>query len=116
MGLFFCYTTVFQAAEVLSRGRTPQELQAMRDAMGAMKLLGVNAKGATRYAELLKRFRGRDRWNVMVAGLCLESKLPLVTRRTREFRRFSGLVVVSPGLIRPGASGEQILAKARRTG
>ena len=113
MRAFFCYTTVFQAAEVLSRARTPFELHAMQDAMGAMKLLGVNARGATRYAEMLRKSRSPDRWTVMVAGLCLESKLPLVSGRVREYRRFRELLLIPPRLIRPGATGEEILAEAR---
>ena len=114
MRLFFCYTTVFQAAEVLSRARTSLELHAMEDAMGAMKLLGVNARGAPRYAELLRKSRSPDRWTVMVAGLCLESRLPLVSGRVREYRRFGGLLLIPPRLIRPGATGEEILAEARK--
>jgi predicted nucleic acid-binding protein len=116
LGVFFCYTTVFQAAEVISRARTPSEVEAMQDAMGAIKLLGVNGRGATFYGQLLRKFGTRDRWTVMVAGLCLESRLPLVTGRSREYRRFPGLLVVGPRLIRPGASGEEILNAARARG
>jgi len=116
LGIFFCYTTVFQAAEVISRAQTPSELEAMQDAMGAMKLLGVNGRGATRYGQLLRSYGARDRWTVMVAGLCLESRLPLVTGRGQEYRRFPGLLVVGPRLIRPGASAEEILEAARARG
>lgn len=116
MGLFFCYTTVFQAAEVLARARTKGEVQAMHDAMGAMKILGVNARGASRYAELLRSARTHDRWRMMIAGLCLESGLPLATGREREYRIFRQLLVLPASLITAGAAAEDILEAARSRG
>jgi predicted nucleic acid-binding protein len=113
MGLFFCYTTVFQAAEVLARARTEREVQATHDAMGAMKILGVNARGASRYAELLRSARARNRWQMLIAGLCLESGLPLATGRAREYRNFPGLLVLPARLITVGAAAEEILEAAR---
>ena len=43
MGLFFCYTTVFQAIEVFAGMRTAVERRWAEDAMSAMKLLGQMA-------------------------------------------------------------------------
>ena len=46
MNLFFCYTTVFNAIEAFSAARSEKEIQAVDDAMSAMKVLGLNAKSA----------------------------------------------------------------------
>ena len=46
MNTFFCYTTVFNAIEAFSAARSEREIQAVDDAMSAMKVLGLNAKSA----------------------------------------------------------------------
>jgi len=84
---FFCYTTVFQAVDLFSMGRSARELQMISDAMAAMKVLGLNAKSARRYGELIRQRGIKDRWNSMIAGLCLESRLPLLPGE-KNFRRF----------------------------
>jgi predicted nucleic acid-binding protein len=113
LGVFFCYTTVFQAAEVLAGARGSFELRAMQDAMGAVKLLGVNARGAMRYAQLLREHGALDRWTLLVAGLCLESRLPLVSGRGSIYGEIPGLLIIPPQLFQPGATRAEILAGAQ---
>ena len=96
MELSFCYTTVFNAVELFSVARTPQEINAVENAMHAMKILGLNAKNAKRYGALLSRKVKLPRMNALIAGLCLESKLPVLTGSPKEFRGVEGLVIVRP--------------------
>lgn len=96
MGAYFCYTTVFQAVELFAEMRTPAERKAAADAMAAMKLLGLNPKNAMRYGSLFAAHRGRRELNLLVAGLCIESGLPLLTGRRREFAGIRGLAILSP--------------------
>jgi predicted nucleic acid-binding protein len=91
---FFCYTTVFQAIELFSLGRTDIEMDAINDAMSAMKVLGLNAKNARRYGELVRDNSGKDRWTLMIAGLCLESRLPIITGKVGHFQGIRGLTVI----------------------
>ena len=96
MGQYFCYATVFHAIELFALARTDRERKAVEDTLSAMKILGLNARGARRYSKLLARRKGSDRWTVLIAGLCMESGLPLMTGRKAEFREFRGLKVIAP--------------------
>jgi len=113
---FFCYTTVFQAIEVFSLGRSESEFQAISDAMAALKVLGLNAKNARRYGELIGGRKGSDRWNLLIAGLCLESRLPLITDCVKDFRGVRGLVLIPTRLIPKFQSGDEILGALKRRG
>ena len=113
MSKFFCYATAFQAIELFSLARSEQEVRAIEDSMAAMKILGLNPKNARKYGELLS---GRVRpplMNVLVAGLCLESRLPLLTDRRKEFRGIAGLLVVPAVFLELYETGEEILKAVR---
>ncbi|MBI3189174.1 MAG: hypothetical protein HYZ33_00855 [Ignavibacteriales bacterium] len=92
---YFCYTTVFNAIEVFSLVKTKSERTIVEDTMSAIKILGLNAKSAPNYASLVFG-NSLVRMNALVAGLCLESKLPILTRKPSEFRKVKGLMVVTP--------------------
>ncbi len=98
MSRYFCYTTVFQAIELFGLARSARERRAVEDVLSAMKLLGVNPRGARRYGDLLSRRRG-NAWNILIAGLCLESRLPLLTDRRQEFAGFRGLEVLPTSVV-----------------
>jgi predicted nucleic acid-binding protein len=112
MATFFCYTTVFQAIELFSMARTETEAKAIEDSMSAMKLLGLNPKNARRFGSLFEQHKRLDRWDMLTAGLCVESRLPLLTDRRSSFRGIDGLVVVPTGLVTQQASAADILRLA----
>ncbi len=108
---FFCYTTVFQAIELFSFGRNEREFRAIEDSMASVKVLGLNAKNARLYGNLVSK-----KTNVMralVAGLCREGKLPLLTGRPGEFRGL-GIQVVPVRLVARYETGQEILSAATR--
>ena len=100
MGMYLCYTTVFHAIELFSFARTEKEAQAVEDAMAGMKVLGLNPKNARRYGELRSTRRNMDSWNLLIAGLCVESKLPILTDRKKHFAGVPGLVLIPTKAIR----------------
>ena len=96
MNNFFCYTTVFNAIEAFSAARSEKEIQAVDDAMSAMKVLGLNAKSAKVMGTLflgnsVKRHRDL---RVLIAGVCRESKLPILTLNPRRFSGIKQLRVI----------------------
>ncbi len=95
MRKYFCYTTVFNAIELFSLVRSEQEKKTMESAMSSLKILGLNAKSAPSYADVIQNKR-LPRMNGLIAGLCLESKLPILTSKPSEFRRVKGLRVLTP--------------------
>ena len=115
MGEFFCYTTVYQAIELFSLARTAEEVKAIEDSMAAMKLMGLNPKKARMYGELIVSNKKTSLWNVLVAGLCLESRLPILTDRKRDFRGIKGLIVVPTKLIQRNKSGMEIMHAVSRS-
>lgn len=108
MGKFFCYTTVFQAIELFSVAKDPEEIQLLDDSMSAMKILGLNPKNAKVYGSLLSARGKKNPLEILTAGLCLESRLPILTAR-RTMRNIPGVVVVPPALVRSHNSGHEIL-------
>ena len=114
MGLFFCYTTVFQAIELFTVMRTSEERSAAEDAMSAMKLLGLNPKNAPLYGKLFAAHPGRRPMDLLVSGLCIESRLPLLTGRRKEFGDIAGLSLISPRSITAGHSAPDILRELGR--
>jgi predicted nucleic acid-binding protein len=113
MQKFFCYATVFQAIELFSLARSEKEYAAIEDAMSALKLLGLNPKNAKKYGALLDSAKGVDRWNVLIAGLCIDSRLPLLTDQKKGFRRMKELLVVPTRLLTEQKSAEDVLHAAR---
>ncbi len=111
---FFCYTTVFQAIELFAEATTATERNAMENAMASLKLLGMNAKNAWDYGRLLKANPRRRELHVMAAGLCIESRLPLLTNQRRAFKGMKNLQLVPASLMRPEQEAKTILNLARR--
>jgi predicted nucleic acid-binding protein len=110
---FFCYTTVFQAIELFSFARSEQEFRAIEDSMASVKVLGLNAKNARLYGTLVSKKKNVLR--ALAAGLCRESKLPLLTGRPGEFKGF-GIQVVPVRLVGRYDTGQEILSAVAGTG
>lgn len=68
------------------------------NAMSSMKILGLNTKSAKTYGKLFADGMKLPRMNTLIAGHCLESKLPIVTNRPKEFKGVKGLVVLTPSM------------------
>ncbi len=113
MSEFFCYTTVYQAIELFSLAKKDEEVKAIEDSMAAMKLMGLNPKNSRLYGELISSNKKTSLWNILIAGLCLESKLPLLTDRKKEFRGIKGLTIVPTKFVRRGKSGTEIMSDAQ---
>ena len=111
---FFCYATVFHAIQLFSLANSEKEYSAIEDSMAAMKIMGLNPKRAGKYGRLLASSGRADTMNVLVAGLCLESKLPILTDRRDDFRGIGGLLVVPTKLLPGFESGQEILRASRR--
>jgi predicted nucleic acid-binding protein len=96
MTVFFCYTTVFNAIEAFSVARSKKEIQAVDDAMSALKVLGLNSKSAKAAGKIFSNVSlGKTaEISALIAGVCLESKLPIVTLNPRRYAGIKQLRVV----------------------
>jgi predicted nucleic acid-binding protein len=94
MSASFCYTTVFNAIEAFSLCRTPEETQAVEETMNALKILGLNAKSGKNIGALFASARKSRDLQILAAGVCMESRLPLVTGRPAAFRGIGGLELI----------------------
>ena len=112
--LFFCYTTVFNAIELFALARSPGEEREIRRSMSSVKMLGLNARGAAAYGKRLRQEPALRAMNSLVAGLCRESALPLLTGAAGEFTGARRLVVVPSAAVVPGATAQAILRRARQ--
>lgn len=110
---FFCYTTVFNAIELFALAPGDGERSAVNAALGAMKILGLNAKQSPRYGAWFAEHPGLKPVSVLIAGLCVESKLPLLTNDTKSFRGFHGLRIIKGSAMRIEETAESILSNNR---
>lgn len=92
MRQYFCYTTVFNAAELFAAARTHSEGMAVENALHAMKILGLNGKSAKNIAPLLRT--SRTEMAGLIAGICSESRLPIVTMRPERYAGIRKIEVI----------------------
>ena len=110
---FFCYTTVFNAIELFSLARNASERRTIEDALGAMKILGLNAKHAKRYGEWFGQVPAVSVIDKLIAGVCIESRLPLVTGQPHAYRGIKGLKVIHTSLVKDELTAMQIITRAQ---
>ena len=108
---FFCYTTVFNAIELFAQACNERERDAVAAAMGAMKILGLNAKQAISYGSWFAANAKVKPLSMLVAGICLESKLPILTSDAGAFRGIKGLRVIRASALNEDSAAEQILVE-----
>ena len=96
MNTYFCYTTVFNAIEAFSMARSKKEIQAVDDAMSAMKVIGLNAKSAKSIGKIYSNdiSVGKKVMPALIGGVCIESRLPIVTMNPKRFSRIKRLRVI----------------------
>jgi predicted nucleic acid-binding protein len=83
------------------------EKERVKDTLAVLKILGVNARSAPRMAEALAVSRDHDKIRSLIAGVCLESRLPLLTGMRKEFEHFPGLVLIHPDTLRVPANNSE---------
>ncbi len=91
---WFCYTTVFNAMELFRGVRSPRERRAVEDVLSAVKVLGMNGRNAGKFARLTNFGPHGLPLSALIAGICIEARLPLVTDRIKEFEGYRKLRVV----------------------
>lgn len=114
MSKFFCYTAAFNAIQLFSMARNSREMRAVESSMAALKILGLNPKNARKHGILAAQHPAFHPLDLLVTGICLESRLPLLTGRHELFRSVENLLVIPAVLVTEGASGMEILRAARR--
>lgn len=113
---FFCYTTVFNAIELFALAGNARERKAVEDSLSAMKILGLNSKHAKRFGPLFNGKPSRAALDTLVAGICIESRLPLVTGKTGQYKGMRELRVIRSASIQGSMTAKQIMALARPPG
>lgn len=113
MNEYFCYTTAFNAIEAFSAARTQKEIRAVDDAMSTMKVLGLNAKSAKAVGAIFSRAKSPRRGDLpfLIAGVCTESKLPIVTMNPKRFSGIKELQVIP--IWKLGGSLHNVVAHSR---
>jgi predicted nucleic acid-binding protein len=96
MSTFFCYTTVFNVIELFGLCENEKQLHAVESALGALKILGLNGKSGRAVGSVFRGMRasGLRDLDALVGGLCVESRLPLLTGRAEDFKGIKSLKVL----------------------
>lgn len=96
MSTFFCYTTVFNVIELFEMCEDQRQRRAVENALGALKILGLNGKSGRAVGSVVRKMRssGLRDIDALIGGLCVESGLPLLTGQGRSFRGVKSLRVL----------------------
>ncbi len=89
---YFCYTTVFNAIELFGAAKSLKEKESVRHAMDALKVLGISPKSAKNIGEVVSSTK-KD-YTALIAGVCLEAKLPIATMRPKRYIKVKALKVL----------------------
>jgi predicted nucleic acid-binding protein len=96
MSTFFCYTTVFNVIELFGLCENEKQMHAVERALGALKILGLNGKSGRSVGLVVRRMRSsqlRD-LDALIGGLCVESRLPLLSGRAKSYQGVKSLKVI----------------------
>ena len=91
---YFCYTTVFNAIELFAAAKSLKETEAVQNAMDALKVLGINPKSAKNIASVVTSAKEKD-FTSLIAGICIESKLPIVTLNKKRYSKIKKLETIA---------------------
>jgi hypothetical protein len=100
----FCYTTVFHAIEAFSVCQTDEERRSLEETMRGMKLLGLNAKSGKSIGAMFGAEGTARDLHRLAAGVCIESRLPMVSTRRGAYANIAGLTVIGPEAVVAGTS------------
>lgn len=102
-----CYTTFLNAAEIYSTARDDDERRLVERALFGLKILGASG----RYAKTIGEVLSSDEFAIghrsaIVAGMAMESRLPIVTDTYYEkFSRVPAVRVIQAAALRATADG-----------
>ena len=94
---YFCYTTVFNAIELFASAASLKETEAVQDSMDSLKVLGINPKSAKNIGAIVSSTK-KD-FASLIAGICIESKLPLVTTAPKRFSNIKKLEIINARIL-----------------
>ena len=98
-----CFVTVITTYELLFGVARASRQIGEETLLGVMQRLPLDDRAARRAAqlhdELIRRNEDIGIKDVLIAAICLEHDLPLLTLNERHFRRVSGLKVLTPAEI-----------------
>lgn len=80
--------------ELFRDARSVRERRAVEEVLSAVKILGMNGRNAAKFARLPNFGRRGLPMSALIAGICIEARLPLVTDRSGAFREYRKLRVV----------------------
>lgn len=95
-----CYVTSITVYELLFGIARAQRQIGEQELLGLMLILPVDESAArhaaTLHDELIRRNQEIGVKDVLIAAICLEHDLPLLTLNDRHFARVTGLTVLTP--------------------
>jgi predicted nucleic acid-binding protein len=120
--LFSCFTTVINAAELYAGAWGDEEIKKVDAALWGMKVLGLSSRYAKHIGQLFVKLQTQGKsiteHDCLIAGIALESKLPILTGNTKRFENIpnSACGIIPTKMVEQYNEAETILAQSRRIG
>jgi len=87
-----CFTSVLNAAELLAAADSVLARTAAEEVLGGIQVLGFHQRYARRFGEFAARVPGLPMRHAMVAGVCVENDLPLVSFAAKQYGAYPHLI------------------------
>jgi len=100
---FDCYTTSINKFELFAGCNHPEQVKRIKDVLWTVKSMSLEDAQMERIGWLASLLRRRGQiigeMDTIIAGICLENQMPIVTRNTEHFDRVPDLWVIPAGVI-----------------
>lgn len=114
---FECYATVINAYELYNGAKTEKKILEADAILAPIKILSLRADYPKRIGMLSVALRRRNldisEFDKLIAGICLENRMPIVTRNTEHFDRVPDLLVIPAEVVEAYEDAGEIVKAAK---
>lgn len=115
---FECYTTVINVYELYSGAKTEKKIAEADAILAPIKILSLRADYPKNIGLLSVVLRRQNldisEFDKLIAGICLENEMPIVTRNTEHFDRVPELLAIPAGVVEAYEDAEEIVKVSRK--
>lgn len=117
--MFVCYTSVICASELFEMSGSKRMIKKIKDSFWGINILGIPFRYSERIGEVSRNLKKEGvKYSLrdsIIAAMCLETKLPLLTSVKKKYKIYSeifGLQLINKNLILQNNNPEIIYRKA----
>jgi predicted nucleic acid-binding protein len=112
--MFSCYTSTVTVFELYTGVKTEQHRQSVRNVLRFLEgILPIDIQAAETAGEIASRLLLKNQRigeiDSLIAGVCLNHGMPIITRNVKHFQRVPNLIVIPANIVERFDSAEDII-------